>query len=532
MEDLNGQEFMGSSGQNPPVRRGRLQVSKVGPSFNWQAFQTHLESYGQIFKTTSQTDEDDQSLLTCFVEFADPNNARRAADDLNGIDFDGSRLELAYFEDDSQPLYDDTTKQRNRQGGRNRPRWNRQNSHANMPLRILIPGDMVGAVIGKGGETVRKMSNNTNARIDVHRTVNINGFKPVTITGQTDRPGENCSAAFREIHQKLIEEAEKKAEGEEQTSIPMRMLAPDLLMGRVIGKGGRNLKEIKVKTGTKIDATRDPVTPVFNERIITIEDPSFENPVEKCSNAEEEISRILRKSYQDDLNNMANMNGRMAQNAMGPFSNPYLMAMIAQLTGGRGINGMPPPYMGNGMNPGGYMSASGMHSPSAQGAASQKIEKIHIAVPKNAVGAIIGREGSVVNGIRHASGASVQVLKSDEDAVETLVELRGYPHQLTMAEGAIFQKIQEQGFAGHPHQTVQLRTEIKIPPEAVGRIIGRRGAKVRSLQGRHRALVEVPRSVNPDETEVVVRVLSDYLGSQGVQTEIREIVAQVEAQRK
>lgn len=38
--------------------------------------------------------------------------------------------------------------------------------------------------------------------------------------------------------------------------------------------------------------------------------------------------------------------------------------------------------------------------------------------------------------------------------------------------------------------------------------------QVRSLQGRHRALVEVPRSVNPDETEVVVRVLSDYLGSQ------------------
>ena len=58
---------------------------------------------------------------------------------------------------------------------------------------------------------------------------------------------------------------------------------------------------------------RDPVTPVFNERIITIEDPSFENPVEKCSNAEEEISRILRKSYQDDLNNMANINGRMPQ---------------------------------------------------------------------------------------------------------------------------------------------------------------------------------------------------------------------------
>ena len=50
--------------------------------------------------------------------------------------------------------------------------------------------------------------------------------------------------------------------------------------------------------------------------------------------------------------------------------------------------------------------------------------------------------------------------------------------RLFQAEGAIFQKIQEQGFAGHPNQTIQLRTEIKIPPEAVGRIIGRRGTKV------------------------------------------------------
>jgi hypothetical protein len=37
-------------------------------------------------------------------------------------------------------------------------------------FRILIPGDMVGAVIGKGGETVRKMSNNTNARYSVFVT--------------------------------------------------------------------------------------------------------------------------------------------------------------------------------------------------------------------------------------------------------------------------------------------------------------------------------------------------------------------------
>lgn len=34
------------------------------------------------------------------------------------------------------------------------------------------------------------------------------------------------------------------------------------------------------------------------------------------------------------------------------------------------------------------------------------------------------------------------------------------------------------------------------------------------MQGRHRALVEVPRTIDPEETEVIVRVVSDYLGSQ------------------
>ena len=53
-------------------------------------------------------------------------------------------------------------------------------------------------------------------------------------------------------------------------------------------------------------------------------------------------------------------------------------------------------------------------------------------MPKPAVGAIIGREGCNVNGIRHASGASVQVLKTDDDAVETSVEIRGTAVQSSM----------------------------------------------------------------------------------------------------
>lgn len=39
--------------------------------------------------------------------------------------------------------------------------------------RILVPSDMVGAIIGKDGATIRMITQRTNARVDVHRRENL-----------------------------------------------------------------------------------------------------------------------------------------------------------------------------------------------------------------------------------------------------------------------------------------------------------------------------------------------------------------------
>jgi ribosomal protein S3 len=37
------------------------------------------------------------------------------------------------------------------------------------PLRILVSSDMVGAIIGRGGATIRNITQESRARVDVHR---------------------------------------------------------------------------------------------------------------------------------------------------------------------------------------------------------------------------------------------------------------------------------------------------------------------------------------------------------------------------
>ena len=37
------------------------------------------------------------------------------------------------------------------------------------PLRVLVSSDMVGAIIGRGGSTIRNITQQSRARVDVHR---------------------------------------------------------------------------------------------------------------------------------------------------------------------------------------------------------------------------------------------------------------------------------------------------------------------------------------------------------------------------
>lgn len=78
------------------------------------------------------------------------------------------------------------------------------------PLRILVQSDMVGAIIGRQGSTIRQITQMTRARVDVHRKDNVGSLeKAITIYGNP----ENCTNACKKILEVMQQEATNTNKG-------------------------------------------------------------------------------------------------------------------------------------------------------------------------------------------------------------------------------------------------------------------------------------------------------------------------------
>ena len=163
------------------------------------------------------------------------------------------------------------------------------------PLRVLVQSEMVGAIIGRSGQTIKQITQQSRARVDVHRKENVGSIeKAITIYGQP----ENCTAACLQIMKVMQEEAKNTGKPEDMA---LKLLAHNNLVGRIIGKQGATIKRIMDDTDTKIAVSSISEISTFNmERIITVK-----GEIENMSKAEAEISSKLRAAYEADVQAMA-----------------------------------------------------------------------------------------------------------------------------------------------------------------------------------------------------------------------------------
>lgn len=109
---------------------------------------------------------------------------------------------------------------------------------------LTIRSDAVGAVIGKGGEVVRRIQDETNTRIDFKEEKGRKGDKTATITGSPDA----ILDAEAYIHRII---AEQPITYQETIYVRKEMI------GRIIGKDGEVIRSIGSDTDTRIDIARD-----------------------------------------------------------------------------------------------------------------------------------------------------------------------------------------------------------------------------------------------------------------------------------
>ncbi|XP_067138509.1 insulin-like growth factor 2 mRNA-binding protein 1 isoform X2 [Centruroides vittatus] len=515
IEVLNGFTFMGSQllvepsvPQNRRSRTNKVQVSNIPEHVEWENMKRLLSTFGNVQQCDQGAVADD--VYSVVVTYETQDQAQQAFAQLNGYEYEGVLLKVDFYMD---------------QGRSNRMARGRGNFHpfpfpgnsaslrpSDFPLRILVLSDMVGAIIGRAGGTIRQITQQSRARVDVHRKENAGSLeKVITIYGNP----ENCSLACQKILEVMQQEANNTNRGE----IPLKLLAHNNLIGRIIGKSGNTIKRIMGQTDTKITVSSIHDVNSFNlERVITIL-----GSLENICKAEQMISSKLRQSYENDLAAMA------PQALMFPGLHPMAMMSTLGAAGyppGRGGPATPPYSMYN--SPPSYMPMMYPHGSSSPQQQDSQKETVYLYIPNTAVGAIIGTGGSTIRDMISSSGASIKVTQPNKDEpsdrqAERKVTIVGSPESQWKAQFMIFKKVGYEGFTGP--QEARLRVELFVPSNQVGRIIGKGGQTVRELQRLTHAIIKLPEeSDSSEEDDTPVHIIGDFYSTQAAQRQIRALI--------
>ncbi|XP_042676626.1 insulin-like growth factor 2 mRNA-binding protein 2 isoform X2 [Centrocercus urophasianus] len=465
------------------LRSRKIQIRNIPPHLQWEVLDGLLAQYGTV-ENVEQVNTDTETAVVN-VTYATKEEAKVAIEKLSGHQLESYSFKVSYIPDE----------------------------------------EFVGAIIGKEGLTIKNLTKQTQSKVDIHRKENAGAAeKPITIHATP----EGCSEACRMILDIMQKEADETKSAEE---IPLKILAHNSLVGRLIGKEGRNLKKIEQDTGTKITISPLQDLTIYNpERTITVK-----GSTEACSNAEVEIMKKLREAYENDIvavNQQANLIPGLNLSALGIFSTG--LSMLPSSVGARGAAAAAPyhPFASSSAYLSGLYGASPVGAFPHQHPLPEQ-EVVNLFIPTQAVGAIIGKKGQHIKQLARFAGASIKIAPAEgPDATERMVIITGPPEAQFKAQGRIFGKLKEENFF-NPKEEVKLEAHIKVPSFAAGRVIGKGGKTVNELQNLTSAEVIVPRDQTPDENEeVIVKIIGHFFASQTAQRKIREIVQQVKQQEQ
>ncbi|XP_078461314.1 poly(rC)-binding protein 3-like isoform X4 [Lampetra planeri] len=316
-----------------------------------------------------------------------------------------------------------------------------------LTIRLLMHGKEVGSIIGKKGETVKKMREevrSSGARINISE-----GSCPeriVTITGPTDA----IFKAFAMIAEKFEEDINSSMTNSTVTSKPpvtLRLVVPASQCGSLIGKGGSKIREIRESTGAQVQVAGD-LLPNSTERAVTIS-----GTPEAIIQCVRQICVVMLESppkgatipYRPKPAASApvifaggqvrpdGLAAHAGNPAVLPHHPPALTAYTIQ-----GQYAIPHPDLTK------LHQLAMQHTPFTPlgqttpgfpaGLDNAQTTSHEITIPNDLVGCIIGRQGSKINEIRQMSGAQIKIANAVEGSAERQITIIGSPANISLAQ--------------------------------------------------------------------------------------------------
>ncbi|XP_064354454.1 poly(rC)-binding protein 2 isoform X6 [Dromaius novaehollandiae] len=317
-----------------------------------------------------------------------------------------------------------------------------------LTIRLLMHGKEVGSIIGKKGESVKKMREESGARINISE-----GNCPeriITLAGPTNA----IFKAFAMIIDKLEEDISSSMTNSTAASRPpvtLRLVVPASQCGSLIGKGGCKIKEIRESTGAQVQVAGD-MLPNSTERAITI--AGIPQSIIECV---KQICVVMLESPPKGVtipyrpkpsSSPVIFAGGQDRYSSGSASYPHTapsMCLNSDLEGPpqeaytiQGQYAIPQPDLTKlhqlAMQQSHFPMSHGNTGFSAGLDASAQTTSHELTIPNDLIGCIIGRQGAKINEIRQMSGAQIKIANPVEGSTDRQVTITGSAASISLAQ--------------------------------------------------------------------------------------------------
>ncbi|XP_030213616.1 far upstream element-binding protein 3 isoform X1 [Gadus morhua] len=353
-----------------------------------------------------------------------------------------------------------------------------------------VPDRMVGFIIGRGGEQITRIQLESGCKIQIAAG---EAFLTIDSGGLMERP---CSLtgtpeSIEQAKRMLAQIVDRCRNGPgfhgdgEGGGSVQEMLIPASKVGLVIGRGGDTIKQLQERAGVKMMMIQDGPMPTGADKPLRISGDPY-----KVQAARELVLEVIRDKDQGDFRSGRN-------------------DFTARLGGAT----------------------------------------LDVAVPRFAVGIVIGRNGEMIKKIQNDAGVRIQFKADDGISPERVAMVMGQPDRCQHAVHLIndlIQTAQERDGFGSAMRTSRVRgrsdwtvgspgplqeVTYTIPADKCGLVIGKGGETIKSINQQSGAHVELQRNPppstdpntrvftirgTPQQMDLARQLIDDKIGGSGI----------------
>ncbi|KAK6456332.1 uncharacterized protein RJT20DRAFT_128186 [Scheffersomyces xylosifermentans] len=310
----------------------------------------------------------------------------------------------------------------------------KSNASALINYRVLVSAKESGCLIGQNGQVIDSIRAETNTKAGISRLQPGSHERILTVSGTLD----DCAKALSYFAQALCDSAIETynffplkqlssnpcVEGE--TTI-LRLLIPNSQMGTLIGSKGLRIQQIQSKYNISMIASKS-FLPGSNERLVELQgtvDDLYDSLriISRC--LIEDFSSIVGTNYYVPRGHHYTNNNAGAPSRGGLGTSGTTGSREAPISAG----------------PGGVAAAGSFRR---GGVPQHHITSTSLSFPNDIVGALIGKNGSRIQGVRKVSGATIGISEEVEGKSERIFTLSGSTHAVEKAKELLYHNLERE----------------------------------------------------------------------------------------